>query len=323
MTLRVACRPARTPSFYSSSTARRFAPRQHQIRVLQRSRVQPADRGSRRTAGPTESRSDSRRRDRPNGAWAAYGSRTTGILLRQVGCQLTRATLNLAASPPPRDHDGDGTTEDGNGGRASRPSRSDCESRRGLTGLRRLLDLRRDRCSSDYRPVTGTVTSGPEARRSPSMYGDTTHERTRLFVRCECDEGTIAHGSSLGTSRRHAAPPPRSAAPPFDSRHLPTEAPEHEPHARRASTSTVDVSLECGDNQSGVDGSHLPDGAVGDTGFAVKGCRGDGRRNHEPIVATAVWSISDGDNPELDLYTHLGPLVIVPRPRCIVADVRV
>ena len=151
----LACRPARPSKLLPAPRRHDDPPReQHQLRVLQRSRVQPADRGSRRNAEPCTGIRvrPARRRDRPRrcAVGCIRGPERQVLLLRPGRVPALRARIHAesrGALPPPADldrrrHDRGGERRD------ARRNLLDPDCRvgaGGLPGLGRLLDVRRDR----------------------------------------------------------------------------------------------------------------------------------------------------------------------------------
>jgi Calx-beta domain/PASTA domain len=186
--------------------------------------------------------------------------------------------------------------------------------------------------SSDYQPVSGTVTfDGTEAKTiTVEVTGDRTHEADETFtVRLSnATKGTIVQGSVLGTIQNDDAaplPPP----PPPD-----TQAPV-DPTLRSTSHAlgvasidrTVDVVFEsAADDRSGVDGfSFAWDRQQAAVPDAVKDAEETAGGTTSPSLGNGRWwfHLRTRDNAGNWTATrHLGPFVIVPRPRCVVPDLR-
>jgi ABC-type transport system substrate-binding protein len=185
--------------------------------------------------------------------------------------------------------------------------------------------------ASDYKPTSGTLTF--QAGDAPKtifieVVGDTAHEADEtFFVRLSAQStgGPIVPSAGVGTIRNDDAPPP----PPPDTQ------PPTDPNLRStshrlgvASTDrTVDIAFEgATDSQSGVDGFSfawdrqqmtLPD--------TVKEAEETASRTTSPSLANGRWwfHLRTRDNAGNWTSTrHLGPFVIVPRPRCVVPNVR-
>jgi peptide/nickel transport system substrate-binding protein len=273
--------------------------------------------------------------------WAAYAVPNDRYYFSdRVGCQLYAPayTLNLAAlCLRPAISIGDTTIEEGNGGtRIATFSIQIAESAPAdfpVSVDYSTSDGTAD--PSDYRPVTGTVTfESAEARTiTVDVTGDTTHEPDEtFFVRLSnATKGTIVQGSALGTIQNDdAAPPPPPPPPPAADTQPPVDpilrSTSHTPGVASIDR-TVDVVFEgAADDQSGVDGfsfawdrqqSAMPD-AVKDAEETVGGTT-------SPSLVNGRWwfHLRTRDNAGNWTSTrHIGPFVIVPRPRCVVPDVR-
>jgi peptide/nickel transport system substrate-binding protein len=152
------------------------------------------------------------------------------------------------------------------------------------------------------------------------------NDRFFFSERIGCQTYVPAFGISLGVlCLRPLAPPP----PPPDTL-APTDPNLRSTSHRlgvRSTDRTVDVAIEgAADNQSGVDGfsfawdrqpTTLPD--------AVKDAEETVSRTTSPALANGRWwfHLRTRDNAGNWTSTrHLGPFVIVPRPRCVVPNVR-
>jgi peptide/nickel transport system substrate-binding protein len=273
--------------------------------------------------------------------WASYAVPNDRYYFSdRVGCQLYSPayTLNLAAlCLRPAVSIGDATIEEGNGGtRVATFSIQIAESVPAdfpVTVDYSTADGTAD--SSDYRPVAGTVIlDGAQAKTiTVDVTGDTTHEPDEtFFVRLSnATKGTIVQGSALGTIQNDDAAPTPPPPPPSP---LDTQAPT-DPSLRSTSHTpgvasidrTVDVAFEgAADDHSGVDGfsfawdrlpSAMPD--------AVKNAEETAAGTTSPSLGNGRWwfHLRTRDNAGNWTSTrHLGPFVIVPRPRCVVPDVR-
>jgi hypothetical protein len=270
--------------------------------------------------------------------WAAYAVPNDRYYFSdRVGCQLYAPayTLNLAAlCLRPAISIGDTTIEEGNGGtRIATFSIQIAESAPAdfpVSVDYSTSDGTAD--PSDYRPVTGTVTfESAEAKTiTVDVTGDTTHEPDEtFFVRLSNEtKGTIVQGSALGTIENDDAappppPPPADMQPPVDPILRSTS---HTPGVASIDR-TVDVAFEgAADDQSGVDGfsfawdrqqSAMPD--------AVKDAEETVAETTSPSLGNGRWwfHLRTRDNAGNWTSTrHIGPFVIVPRPRCVVPDVR-
>lgn len=191
--------------------------------------------------------------------------------------------------------------------------------------------------SSDYQPTSGAITfeAGGATTRTISVdvFGDTTHEVDEtFFVRLSAQsKGTIIRSAGVGTIQNDdAAPPLPPPPPPLPDRQAPIDpnlrSTSHTPGVASIDR-TVDVAFEgAADNQSGVDGfsfawdrqpAALPD--------AVKDAEETAGGTTSPSLGNGRWwfHLRTRDNAGNWTSTrHLGPFVIVPRPRCVVPNVR-
>jgi ABC-type transport system substrate-binding protein len=270
--------------------------------------------------------------------WAPYAVPTDRYYFSdRVGCQLYAPayTLNLAAlCIRPAISIGDATIDEGNGGtRVATFTIRLAESAPGdfpVSVDYSTSDGTAD--SSDYRPVAGTVTfDGTEAKTvAVDVTGDTTHEADETFaVRLSnATKGTIVRGSGVGTIQNDdAAPPP---PPPTPDTQAPVDpilrSTSHTPGVASVDR-TVDVAFEgAADNQSGVDGfSFAWDRQQAAVPDAVKDAEESAGGTTSPSLGNGRWWFHLRTRDNAGNWTsarHLGPFVIVPRPRCVVPNVR-
>jgi ABC-type transport system substrate-binding protein len=157
------------------------------------------------------------------------------------------------------------------------------------------------------------------------------NDRHFFSERVGCQTYVPAFGISLGALclRPPSEPPPPPPPPALDTQ-APTDpslrSTSHRPGV--ASTDrTVDITFEGAiDNQSGVDGfSFAWDRQQATLPDAVKDVEETVSRTTSPSLANGRWwfHIRTSDNAGNWTSTrHVGPFVIVPRPRCVVPNVR-
>jgi ABC-type oligopeptide transport system substrate-binding subunit len=157
------------------------------------------------------------------------------------------------------------------------------------------------------------------------------NDRHFFSERVGCQRYVPAFGISLGALclRPPSEPPPPPPPPALDTQ-APTDpslrSTSHRPGVASIDR-TVDVTFEGAiDNQSGVDGfSFAWDRQQATLPDTVKDVEETASRTTSPALANGRWwfHLRTSDNAGNWTSTrHLGPFVIVPRPRCIVPNVR-
>jgi ABC-type transport system substrate-binding protein len=189
---------------------------------------------------------------------------------------------------------------------------------------------------SDYQTTSGTVTfdAGETTKTiSVDVVGDTAQEGDETFlvrVSGHSNDGTIARSAGVGTIQNDDAAPPPPPPPPAPDTQAPTDPNLRSTSHRLGVASvdrTVDVTFEGAvDNQSGVDGfSFAWDRLQATLPDTVKDAEETAGRTTSPALANGRWwfHLRTRDNAGNWTSTrHLGPFVIVPRPRCVVPNVR-